>query len=80
MWHFQNSQIKNYEIKINDQKRRTNVTFVEGIKMKCGNMLYIYIDISSTRRECSREPNEFFRNPPRPFRQDVVTSDVNIRS
>lgn len=30
--------------------------------------------------ECSREPNEFSRNPPRPSRQDVVTSGVNIRS
>jgi len=33
-----------------------------------------------TSTERSRKPNEFFRNPPRPFRQDVVTSDVNIRS
>lgn len=47
MWHFQNSQIKNYEIKINDQKRRTNVIFVERIKMKCGNTLYILIYLVS---------------------------------
>lgn len=43
--HLQNGhgQIKNCKIKINDQKKRIKITFVETIKVKCGNILYMYI-------------------------------------
>jgi len=34
-------RIKNYEIKMDDQKKRIKIRFFERIKIKCGNILYL---------------------------------------